>query len=92
MAKITDVAIDKVRRIELQGYTPQEMELLKEQHKELLRISRDINNSNEVSQMFNNSFKNVVTVLGTETGVSLNNSIDARTTIKSKGKKYYNNT
>lgn len=75
---ITKTAIDKVKIIELDGYTQDEMAKLQKYHRELLEKAMDENNSDEVAKIFSTSFGKDITILGDETGVSINASIDAR--------------
>jgi hypothetical protein len=46
--KITDIAIMKVPRIKLQGFTPDDNRFIQDQHKLLLTIAKEDNDSNEV--------------------------------------------
>ncbi len=45
---ITDIAVSKVRCIQFEGFTSDENRIIQKQHQELLRISKDYNDSNEV--------------------------------------------
>lgn len=49
---ITDNAIKSVPKVEISGYTAEQCAFIQEQHKELLRCSRDVNNSCEVAFVF----------------------------------------
>lgn len=47
--KITDIAIDKVRQTRITGFTNEENKYIQDFHKQLLRISKTQNNSEEVA-------------------------------------------
>lgn len=47
--KITDVAIEKVRKTQIFGFRSHENEIIQNQHKRLLSISKNMNNSEEVA-------------------------------------------
>jgi proteasome lid subunit RPN8/RPN11 len=47
--KITDIAIEKVRRTRVFGFNDDENRFIQNQHKRLLQISKDKNNSEEVA-------------------------------------------
>lgn len=75
---ITDIAIEKVRKIDLVGYSDEKLLKLQERHRELLIEARDKNNSNEVVSMFSTDFGEVITTYGNESYVSVNKNPDAR--------------
>lgn len=75
---ITQIAIDKVKTIELDGYTLDDMKKLQNHHKDLLKTAMNNNNSNEVAKIFSTSFGKDVTVFGDESGVLINQDIGAR--------------
>ncbi len=47
--QITDIAISKIRRTKIFGFTNEENDYIQKQHKRLLSISKDMNNSGEVA-------------------------------------------
>lgn len=47
--KITDIAISKVRKTEIFGFNDAENQYIQQQHKRLLQISKDSNNSEEAA-------------------------------------------
>lgn len=47
--EITDVAIQKVRKTKVFGFTEDENRFIQEQHRRLLKISKENNNSEEVA-------------------------------------------
>ncbi|KAF5062187.1 Phage Mu protein F like protein [anaerobic digester metagenome] len=49
---ITDKAVERVPRVVLEGYTPDQADYIQAQHKELLRTARDSNGGNEVAYAF----------------------------------------
>lgn len=67
---ITDVAINKVPCIEIPGFTKEQNLVLQQKHQELLQISKDKNNSNEVLNILSNELDKDVITLGSEAGVN----------------------
>lgn len=63
---ITDTAIEKVGKVSLSDFSEEQTVAMQECHKELLRISKNRNDSNEVLFISNLDFTVSVTVLGTE--------------------------
>lgn len=53
---ITDANIEKVSNISISGYTAEQCQFIQEQHKELLRYSRDNNQNKEVAFVFRKDF------------------------------------
>lgn len=72
--KITDIAISKVRRIVIPGFNNDENRFIQEQHKRLLRISKDFNNSEEVAIVIDIIYWNAEVILGKENKVKMENS------------------
>lgn len=69
ITKITDQTINCVPKVSISQYSEEELLFIQEQHKELLRIAKNENNSNEVAFVFKNNFKSKDVILGSETGV-----------------------
>ena len=67
---ITDAAIDKVKKVKLSDFSDIQSENMQLKHKELLKISKNKNDSNEVLLINDLSFKNEVSILGSEFNVS----------------------
>lgn len=67
---ITDIAIDKVPYVKIPGLSDDACKAIQEEHKEILRIAKEKNNSNEIlSLMSKNLNEKSVRVLGGEFGV-----------------------
>ncbi len=66
---ITDNAIKSVPKVEISGYTAEQCAFIQEQHKELLRCSRDVNNSCEVAFVFKSNSKNPIKYFGTDNSI-----------------------
>ena len=67
---ITNAAIDKVKKVELSDFSDIQSENMQLKHKELLKIAKNKNDSNEVLLINDLSFKNEVSILGSEFNVS----------------------
>lgn len=72
--KITDIAISKVRRIVVPGFNNDENRFIQEQHKRLLSISKDFNNSEEVAIVIDIIHWNTEVILGKENKVKMENN------------------
>ena len=68
---ITDIAIDKVPLAKIDTLTDEQNITIQQKHKELLRISKDENNSNEVASVFKLDFTEEAIQLGTQNNVPL---------------------
>ncbi len=55
---ITDNSIEKVPKVKIKGYSDEQCEAIQNQHKELLKYSRDNNENKEVAFVFDNELKN----------------------------------
>lgn len=66
---ITDTAIDKVKKTPLSDFSEDQIELMRQKHKELLEISRDKNDSNEVLLIDSVDFRSETCVYGDEFAV-----------------------
>jgi len=75
---ITDIAISKVKRIELSGYSDEESDKLQAKHIELLTLAKNNNNSDEVVNMFSTEFDETITTYGNEKSVAVSKNPDAR--------------
>lgn len=69
ITKITDQTINCVPKVSIPQYSEEELLFIQEQHKELLRVAKNENNSNEVAFVLKNNFKSKDVILGSETGV-----------------------
>ncbi len=68
--KITDVAIEKVPEVSLSGFTKEESQYIQEQHKFLLKVAKEDNNSGEDFKTFcNNKSLYIITVVGNDGSV-----------------------
>lgn len=67
---VTDVAIDKVDKVSLSDFSEEQISAMQRKHKELLRIAKEENDSNEVLLINDLGFKSEVSVLGGEFKVS----------------------
>lgn len=66
---VTDVAIDKVPLVQVKGFSAEQNLRLQEAHKEILRIAKTQNDSNEVLGVYTTNFLRKHHVLGTESKV-----------------------
>lgn len=73
---ITEAAIDKVKRMEVEGFSEEQNDNLQELHKNVLRTAHRINNDNEVLLVSNDIFNVVITVKGTRNSVRYDKNID----------------
>ena len=55
---ITDTSIERVPNVKISGYTDEQCSIIQQQHKELLRYSRDSNESKEVAFVFDSELNN----------------------------------
>lgn len=63
---ITDIAIERVGRVQLSDFSEEQILTMQERHKALLKIAKDKNDSNEVLMICDSKFEKQVVVLGTE--------------------------
>lgn len=56
ITKITENAINRVPKVNIEGYSEEQCLEIQKQHKELLKYSRDNNNDNEVAFVFGSSY------------------------------------
>ena len=67
---ITEEAINRVRYIDIPGYTQERCQYIVEQHKELLRYATDNNDNKEVAFVFRKGFRDKEIVKGNEKNVN----------------------
>ena len=67
---ITDVAINKVKAVEINGYSKEQQEKIRLMNTKILKTAKEQNNSNEVVMLLNN-FEISKAVLGDEKGVNI---------------------
>lgn len=67
---ITEIAIEKVGKVYLSDFSETQVEAMQERHRELLRLAKEKNDSNEVLLIDDLNFKSEVSVLGEEFVVS----------------------
>ena len=72
---IIDAAIDRVPKVEIEGYSSEQCEIIQNQHKELLKFARDENNGNEVAFVLNRDLKRTSTIKGTDKDIELDGSV-----------------
>lgn len=58
ITKITDATIEKVPNVKIDGYSSKQCEFIQQQHKELLKYSRDNNDNKEIAFVFDNKLDN----------------------------------
>lgn len=74
---ITDIAIDKVPYVAIPGLIREENSMLQNTHKELLRIAKHKNNSNEVAVILSLVASRKVVIMGDESSVKAGASPEA---------------
>lgn len=67
---INEIAISKVPLAKIKGLSLAECEMLQQEHKEILKIAMEQNDSNEVLSLLTLGNGSSVRILGTETGVN----------------------
>ena len=72
---ITDANIEKVPNVSISGYTAEQCQFIQEQHKELLRYSRDHNQNKEVAFVFNGELKNRKEFKGEDDKIDFGNAL-----------------
>jgi hypothetical protein len=66
---ITDVAIQNIKKVDIDGFSDAQNKRLQELHKDLLTTAKNRNNSNEVLKVWNTYTNEVVEMLGSENNV-----------------------
>ena len=72
---ITDETIDRVPNVSISGYTDEQCRFIQEQHKELLRYSRDNNQNKEVAFVFRKDFSDRTEHKGSDDRLDLGNAL-----------------
>ena len=72
---ITDEAIEKVPNVSISGYTDEQCTFIQQQHKELLKYSRDNNSNKEFAFVFNGDLKNKKEFKGSDDKLDFGNSL-----------------
>lgn len=80
ITKITDEAIEKVPLVSINGYSEEQCAFIQQQHKELLKYSRDDNDNKEVAFVFRSDFSDRTERKGSE------DRLDFGTSLNGKGK------
>jgi hypothetical protein len=68
---ITDVAIQNIKKVDIDGFSDAQNKRLQELHKDLLTVAKNKNNSNEVLKIWNTYTDEVLDVFGTENKVNV---------------------
>ena len=76
--EITDIAISKVPLIKISEFSEEQNQLLQTEHKAILQIAKDTNDSNEVLSILSLSSQKSVRILGDEFSVNPSNDIEAQ--------------
>ena len=84
--KITDIAISKVPRMELSGFSEDENLFMQEQHKRLLSISKEKNDSREVGILIDIVHWDTWVIMGEANEIETRNNPDAYKAMKSSRK------
>ena len=66
ITEITDKAIESVPKIKIDGYTDEQCELIQQHHKDLLKFSRDNNDSKEVAFVMDSSMSSRKEFVGSD--------------------------
>ena len=66
ITEITDKAIESVPKIKIDGYTDEQCELIQQHHKDLLKYSRDNNDSKEVAFVMDSSMSSRKEFVGSD--------------------------
>lgn len=80
ITKITDDAIEKIPLVSIAGYSDEQCAFIQQQHKELLRYSRDNNDNKEVAFVFRSDFSDRTEHKGSD------DRLDLGTALNGKGK------
>ncbi len=63
---ISDNAIERVQKISISGYSDEQCDFIQQQHKELLKFSRENNNCNETAFVFQKGLTGKSAFLGSD--------------------------
>jgi hypothetical protein len=83
ITKITDNAIEIVPKVLISGYTDEQCAFIQQQHKDLLRYSRDNNHNNEVAFVLDKELTNRAEFKGSE------DKLDFGTSLQGKGSELF---
>ena len=72
---ITDKAIENVPKVKIDGYTGEQCELIQQNHKDLLKYSRDNNDSKEVAFVMDSSLSSRKEFLGSDDKLDFGNEL-----------------
>ena len=72
---ITDKAIENVPQVKIDGYTGEQCELIQQNHKDLLKYSRDNNDSKEVAFVMDSSLSSRKEFLGSDDKLDFGNEL-----------------
>ena len=75
ITKITDKAIENVPKVKIDGYTDEQCDLIQQQHKELLKYSRDNNDDKEVAFVMDSSISSRKEFLGSDDKLDLGSEL-----------------
>lgn len=75
ITEITDTAINRVPKVDVPGYTDEQCEFIQEQHRELLRYSRDNNGGKEVAFVFRKDLSGKTPYTGTDDSLDFGNAL-----------------
>ena len=78
ITEITDETIGKVPLISISGYSDEQCAFIQQQHKELLKYSRDNNGNKEVAFVFRSDFSDRTEHKGSENRLDLGNSLTGK--------------
>lgn len=75
ITKITDKAIENVPKVKIDGYTDEQCDLIQQQHKELLKYSRDNNDDKEVAFVMDSSISSRKEFFGSDDKLDLGSEL-----------------
>ena len=78
ITKITDKAIERVPKVDIDGYTDEQCRFIQQQHKELLKYARDNNENKEAAFVFNNDLSCRKEFLGEAEGLDFGNKLQGK--------------
>lgn len=84
--EITDIAISKVPKVKLDGFSEEEIIFIQEQHKRLLAISKEKNHSKEVGILIDIITWNTWVIMGEANEIETRNNPEAYKTMKESRK------
>jgi len=78
ITKITDKAIERVPKVDINGYTDEQCRFIQQQHKELLKYARDNNENKEAAFVFSNDLSSRKEFLGKAEGLDFRNKLQGK--------------